>query len=260
MTVTDSPRKPSPWLVGAAVLFVLAVVSVGASELVSEVFHGSETKDSVQVAEAPRLSVSAGPGDVTLVPSPDADVHVRTVTRFGVHKPVLTEESTAAGVALASECHGIWAASRCETDYTIAVPAGFTVVVESSSGDLDARDLTGPLSVDASSGDIALAGLSGAITASTGSGNITGTGLRSTAVSSETNSGDVSLDLLAAPTRITASTGSGDIDLGVPADRAYRVATSSGSGRERVTVPSDPAGTAAITATANSGDITVHPS
>jgi hypothetical protein len=251
-----SGRGPSRLLAVGALLFVLAVVAVGTSQLVSETFRGSETRDSTLVAQAPRLTVSPGPGDVVLVPSPDADVHVRTVSRFGVDRPEIVGESTAAGVELTSNCRSL--ASACETSYTVAVPAGFAVTVQ-ASGRVDAHDLTGPLTVQSAYGDVALAGLSGDVTVSTG-GDITGTGLRSTSITGDTRYGDITLALAVEPRHVSLASNGGDVDLGVPAGRSYRVDAVSVTGHAgRISVPTDPAAEATIRATTETGDVTVHP-
>jgi hypothetical protein len=249
-------RGPSRLLAVAALLFVLAVVAVGTSQLVSETFGGSETRDSTLVAKAPRLTVSAGPGEVVLVPSPDADVHVRTVSRFGVDRPELVEESTAAGVALASDCRSL--GSACETSYTVAVPAGFAVTVQ-RSGSVSAHDLTGPLTVQSTYGDVELTQLSGDITVSTG-GDITGTGLRGASITGDTRYGDVTLAFVSAPRHVALGSSSGDVDLGVPAGRSYRVDAASVTGDAgRISIPTDPAADATIRVTTETGDVRVHP-
>jgi hypothetical protein len=251
-----SGRGPSRLLAVGALLFVLAVVAVGTSQLVSETFRGSETQDSTLVAQAPRLTVSPGPGNVVLVPSPDADVHVRTVSRFGVDRPEVVEGSTAAGVMLSSNCRS--PASACETSYTVAVPAGFAVTVQ-GSGRVDAHDLTGPLTVQSAYGDVALAGLSGEVTVRTG-GDITGTGLRSTSITGDTRYGDITLALAVEPRHVSLASASGDVDLGVPAGRPYRVDAVSATGvAGRISVPTDPGADATIRASTETGDVTVHP-
>lgn len=281
-TPARPPSPPRRATVLLAVVFVLVVISFGAAQLLSQAVHGSSTTDTVLTAAAAHLSIRTGRGDVTVVPSPDGDVHVRTDARFGLRAPQLVEDSTPAGVRLEADCHG-FLGSGCEVSYTVAVPPAFDVTVSADSGDVTVPDLGGRLDTDVSSGDVRLAGLSGDVAVRAASGDITATGLRSGSVRAETAAGDVTLAAATAPRALVARTSSGNVDVGLPSGRSYRVdvespvlprpldAHSDGDarhpvflppelGRRLVTVATDPASDATVVVGTDAGDITVHPS
>jgi hypothetical protein len=100
-----------------------------------------------------------------------------------------------------------------ETRLTIEVPAGATTSVQTASGDLQVRDVRGPLNARTASGDVRLLEVAGDIQV-------------------ETVSGDVVIDL-AAPSRLALKTVSGDAL--VEGSRADRFMYTSTSGDLRIT-------------------------
>ncbi|GAA1837561.1 hypothetical protein GCM10009836_15300 [Pseudonocardia ailaonensis] len=253
-------RTRSPWLIGLAVLFVLTVATAGVSELISETFHGRSVEDRTLTSAVARLELDADQGDVEIVPSPDGDVHVRTDAAYGLREPVLTRESTATGVRLASRCRDGVVAASCRVGWTVAVPAGFTVDVDAGAGSLKVRDLTGPVTLKAL-GDVELSGLSGDVTARSTYGDITGAGLRSGSVTVASISGDVDLTLTVPPHSVSATvTAVGDVSLAVPGSQAYRVDAEPGRfGDRKVTVPQDPASLSILRAVTGGGTVTLRP-
>jgi DUF4097 and DUF4098 domain-containing protein YvlB len=245
-------------VVAAAVLLVVAVCGTGAADLLSHVVSGTIERTSTFTPAASRFVVDADTGDVTIGPSTDGRVHVRTVVRHGLSEPELIEESTSAGLRLDVACNDM-VATHCDVQYTVEVPQAFEVVIGGTAGDVTASRLTGPLTVDRLAGDIAVFDLTGPLDLRTRTGEITGDTLRTEVVRVDSDTGDVQLELLAPPQSVDATTGSGEIDLAVPADTTYRVDAGSDSGEERVLVPLDPASARALHADSDTGDVTVRP-
>ena len=125
----------------------------------------------------------------------------------------------------------------CSVDYTLRVPDGTTVAIDTGSGDLT------------------LGGRLGAVDVKSDSGDIKAEQLQSTTLATRTGSGDIDLGLSQAPTALTATTGSGDVDVNVPAGDAYAVDVQRGSGDEHVTVKTDPTSSRKVRIETGSGDV-----
>jgi hypothetical protein len=76
----------------------------------------------------------------------------------------------------------------------------------------------------------------------------------------ETDTGDVPLELLAAPQSVEVSTADGEVDLAVPVNTPYRTDASTDSGEVSVLVPVDPASARALRIDSHTGDVTVRAS
>jgi hypothetical protein len=250
-------HKPHPGLVVAAVVLVVLVIGAGAAHLLAQAAAGTYERTNTIVPRSDRFTVDSDSGDVTLSPSPDGNVHVHTVVRYGLGEPELVQESTAAGIRLDSRCSGVLA-TRCQTDYDIEVPASFAVTINGTSGDVTATALTGPLKVSRLSGDTTLHDLTGPIDVTSRSGDVRGDGLRSATIRAATMSGDLRLELVTVPRSVDLGAENGDLDLAVPGDVAYRTQVNTRSGDESVTVPVDPSSSNTITLQTIHGDVVVH--
>jgi hypothetical protein len=256
MLPTAAP-KARPVVVAAAVLFVVLVCGTGAFGLLSEIVTGSAERTSAFTPATGRVTVDAD-GDVTVVPSPDGQVHVHTVVEHGLDEPRIVQESTPAGVRLGAGCRELLAV-RCDISHEIRVPPTFEVVIGGADGDVTASGLSGPLTVDRSSGDITAVDLTGPLDLSSRAGDISGDALRVDVLRAASETGDVELRLLTPPTSVDVTTEHGEVDLVVPADTTYRVDAHTGSGDERVLVPLDSASTRTLRIAGDTGDVTVRP-
>ena len=241
----------------AAIVVVMAAV-FGGAQLLALVPIGNLERSITLEPQADRLVVRSGAGDLTLAPSSDGKVHVRTVARYGLARPVLTQESTSSGLLLDAQCDG-WLGTNCQVDHTVEVPPSLAVVAGGGCCDVTARGLTGPVTITRGSGDIALVDLSGPIDVRSSSGEISGDRLSGGSVRAGTDSGDVRLDLLR-PRSVQVDVSSGEVDVTVPGGGAtYRVDVQTGSGEQQIDVPVDPAAASMITIDSDSGDVSLSP-
>jgi hypothetical protein len=252
-----APPKARPVVVAAAVLMVVLVCGTGAVALVSEVVTGTAERTNAFTPAADRLVVDAD-GDVTIGPSADGQVHVRTVVRHGLGEPEIVQESTAAGVRLDAGCREFLAV-RCDIRHEIQVPPGFQVMIDGSDGDVTASRLSGQLTVDRLTGDITAADLTGPLDLRSRTGDIRGDALRADVLRAESDTGDVRLELVVPPQSVDIRAADGEVDLAVPADTVYRVDANTDSGEERVLVPLDSASTRTLRVDGDTGDVTVRP-
>ncbi|OLS99418.1 hypothetical protein BJF90_39030 [Pseudonocardia sp. CNS-004] len=257
MTATAPAPPERPAVVAAAVLFVVLVCGTGAFSLLSEVVTESVERTSSFTPATDLLTVDAD-GDVSIVPSTDGQVHVRTSVRHGLGGPRIVQESTATGVRLDVGCREFLATS-CDVRHEVQVPPAFEVVVDGSDGDVTATGLRGPLRVARASGDITAVDLTGPLDLRSVAGDISGDDLRSEVLRAGSETGDIRLEVVVVPREVDVTSTTGEIDLAVPAGTAYRVDADSDAGDERVLVPIDQTSAHGLRADSSTGDVTVRP-
>jgi hypothetical protein len=270
--MTARQQRGAALLVGGLLALIFSAIAavqvagwtVGAVERTDrQVIHG----------RVDELSVEAGAGEITIVPS-RGDVIVDSTVKGSVHAPRLRAVKQGATVRLDGNCPEI-SFGPCRVSIVIHVPPETIVAVRSGSGDLSASGLTGPVRMETGSGDVHAAGLTGDAELRTSSGSVFARGLRGVTqletasgdieaedlsterIQAVTSSGDVELDFMTAPTDVDAATTSGDVSVAVPRGGSYRVEADSGSGDFHPDVRIDPYAFRVIRANTSSGDISV---
>ena len=197
-------------------------------------FNGQQAVESYDVTDKVTvLDARTGAGDVVVKESDRSGVHVTETLHWNGDKPKNGHSVDGDTLTLAYKC------GTCSVDYKIEVPRGLTAKIDTGSGDITLRDVTGPVNV------------------STGSGDVDARGLAAKQVNTRTGSGDVTLRFSAVPDQVQAVTGSGDGRLWVP-NGTYNVNASTGSGDRKVEVTHDASAPHAITVRTGSGDAEVH--
>ncbi|WP_020541794.1 DUF4097 family beta strand repeat-containing protein [Nonomuraea coxensis] len=183
------------------------------------------------------LRLDNGSGDAVITESGGTSVRVTETLRWrGDSKPKPEHKVEGGALALSYTCPSNL--GSCGVDYKIEIPKGLAVDLDSGSGDITLRALSGDVKVHVGSGDVDAADLTGkTVVADAGSGN-------------------VELKYATAPTSAQLKTGSGDISLFVP-DGAYDVSTDVGSGDVKVSVKNDRSSPNKISLRAGSGNVSV---
>ncbi|MGW0806796.1 DUF4097 family beta strand repeat-containing protein [Nonomuraea sp. NPDC002799] len=189
-----------------------------------------------QVAKL-RLKSNAGEAVITEIDGSAIRV-VETLRWRGDDKPKPEHKVEGGALFVTYDCPSNW--GSCGVDYKIEVPKGMALDLETGSGNLTLRSLTGPIDVHAGSGDVDATGLAGKkLFVNMGSGNI-------------------ELKYAVAPDDAEVKSGSGDVALNLP-DGAYDVKTDVGSGDATVSVKTDASSAHKISLTSGSGDLSVMP-
>ncbi|MBB6344561.1 DUF4097 family beta strand repeat-containing protein [Nonomuraea muscovyensis] len=183
------------------------------------------------------LRVEPGSGDAVISEYDGRAVHVTETLGWRGTKPEAEHVVEGDTLRLSYTCHD---GPSCHVNYRIQVPKGLTVDVESGSGDVTLRSLSGTVKL------------------SMGSGDVDGNGLTGKRLTADLGSGSMELKYAAAPDDARLETGSGDIMLRVP-DGSYAVTTDMGSGDESISVKRDNASPHKMTIKAGSGDVSVLP-
>jgi hypothetical protein len=251
---------------------------------------GYQVRFSVPAAGQARVTSSNG--DLTVRPGPGRRIVVRGRLSGSFARPAFSYHSDAAGLALDPRCRV--PAGTCRLELGVTVPAGFpvsvseafgdlgaqglrgTIALSDNSGDLTASRLTGTvrlansfgtltasrlagsIQLDNNSGDIQAAGLTGNTRLQDSFGTIAVTGLDAADVVARNNSGDISLTFTKVPRQVNVTDSFGSITLVLPpGTAAYRVQTRDSFGTTNVSVPQSASARNSITASNNSGDITI---
>lgn len=147
----------------------------------------------------------------------------------------------------------------CQVTLDVTVPADVSVLVSTSSGSVQVRNVTGDVNTRTSSGSTHLEALRGAVAARTDSGEISADDLLSRDVTAQAGSGTVQLDFGAAPDRVSALVGSGSVDVVVPRGRRYNVGGQTGSGsRDIDPLLRDGAAPRTVDVSSGSGSVSVR--
>jgi hypothetical protein len=301
MTSASAPLPMTPGrrailLIG--VPLALVIIGAGVAGWASGAITGLTRQVTYRVAvSAPatghRVNITVGNADITLGTNTSDRIQVHGTLRSSLVRPTFSWQSTAAGLALHSQCRV--PAGICSLRYAITAPArlpvavtdssgdmsvhGFhgTVTLSDGSGDLGAAGLRGSIRLDDSSGDITASRLAGGIQMNDGSGDINASalsggdvrfqvgsgdvvinGLAGTVVTGHDGSGDITLTFTKVPDRVQINDSSGDVTLVLPpGPTAYHVNASSSSGDTAVAVPRSSSSKHVIIVTDESGDITI---
>jgi hypothetical protein len=270
------PLTPARW--AALVIGTpLALVAIGWTALTAVAFAGlGSSRVSLAVPFHGRTAaVSVDEGDISVGPGPAGQVRVHGTLHYSLIRPKLTWQRSGSTIALHAHCQvptGV-----CSFDYAVAVPPGARSEISNASGNVTASGLAGPVTLSTDSGDIKATQVSGRATISdhsgditvtslsaartlimNDSGDITGTGVSSRQLTAQDQSGDITVVFTKVPDLVKITDSSGNIKLVFPpGPAAYRVSASTSSGQTSVNVPQSPTSPHVVSATGQSGNITI---
>ena len=246
----ETPSRPGALtILAAALLLVLLVVAaVFLWRLLGEEVPGaSVARDSVDSGREPKVTITNGPGDVSVEGASGTEAVEYEVTRYAAAGDPAAARSAASEVPVDVLREG--SEVTLETaggggtgaDYVVGMPAGGGVEVEAEEGDVEVSGMDGNVTVRAESGDVTVRDAAGDVTVEAEQGDVTVGGTRTDTGNLElaVGSGDVTLEDLIVGT-LEANVEAGDVTL-----------SGRFSGEGRVSV-----GTGDITADLPSGDAT----
>lgn len=194
-------------LAGLAVVGVL--VTSGVLSTVPQMVRDARDEAFVLPDGTVELNLRGDAGDVVVREVEDGRPTGITASKHWSFREPTARVDTAGGVtSVFLDCPPAPLVGQCYADWTVAVPAGTTVVLRAGLGDVDVSGVTGEVTVDGSVGDVRVAGSPSALDVTTSVGQVSAV-LRDPAGSVRLRS-DV-----------------GDIDLRLPEGVAYDVRASS---------------------------------
>jgi hypothetical protein len=210
------------------------------------------------------LRIDDGTGDVVLAGAPaSGPLTVTEHVRAGFSSPA--RHATLAGggsLRLSEDCHSSFD-PVCSVRYTVGVPAGIPVIVNTGAGSVTATDIhtSGAVVLGSGAGDITATDVSAttSLELGAGAGTVSASGVGAPRLRVSSGAGDVTATVSAPFVDLVASSGAGDVTLTVP-PATYAVHASAGAGdvtdQALATNPASPRG---ITASSGAGDVTITP-
>jgi hypothetical protein len=263
----EAQAAPAPWRSGAGRFFrvlgalaALGVVVLGARAVVGAATLTDDHAHATYPLRGNRLVIDGTGSTSSLHISAGAPgrVEVNRVVFHDVQRPPVTERIEGDHLQLGIRCPN-FVVVRCEARYELKVPPSVSLQIDNLTGDIRVTGVRGTMELRSDSGAITLQGGSGSVKLSSNDGAIRASGLAATTVDASSDSGRIALDLTLVPQRVTASSRDGAVQVQVPAGpTAYRVNASSRDGRVTVAVPTNDDSPRRITATSDSGSVTVR--
>lgn len=252
-------RNPKPaWLIAGALATAVALVA-GLAALwlwFADPDEAVETRSQTYTQAVDRIELNLAAGHITVVAGQSGQVAVERRLQWKRSKPTTSEEWSGDALRITATCPGD--GEDCAVDYTVRVPAGVAVSAQTGAGDMSVRDLTGQVRLDSGSGHVTVDNTTGDLSVVTAAGDITGSGLRSASTSVETEAGHVTLRFAAAPTTVRSISAAGDVAISVPqGTEGYLVRAETKAGDREVRVREDSSSTHTISASTESGHVTV---
>lgn len=239
------------------IAFVVAVLLAGIAWLVIAQMLQTERSISESFDGVDRITVSAASGSVELVPAPNNQVSVQRVDNYVLNKPSIEQRVDGSSLVLESDCGGL-SLGTCASDYELSVPAGVSVEIETTSGDVEANNIRSDVRAVTGAGDVMAEQMYGRLDLQTRTGDVDLDQIASLEVKAVTDSGSVGLVTVSGPDRVEVTTESGDADVKLPENFGpYRVDATSANGVATVDLGSDPSAQRAVTVRSGSGEVLV---
>jgi hypothetical protein len=213
------------WLLAGLAAMIATIATAGTSLWYLTAFqadmHMHSVTQTVSYQGRPGLiNVQLSDGDITIKSGPPGRVGVTRELQWSGGRPVPEERWNGHTLSIGQNCPDSWDSS-CTVNYTIAVPPGVTVDLETDSGNITADDV------------------------------------RVAQAQASSDSGDVQLSFASAPDSIWASSESGNVTVLVPSGGSYALDSRAANGNSSVDILSNPTDRRSITVISDDGNIAV---
>jgi hypothetical protein len=165
--------------------------------------------------------------------------------------------------------------ANCAVEFTVTVPSGIIVTVDTQGGSADVSGIaggsvdtsggsariaqvTGPLTVSTGGGPAALSGAAGPLHIDTSGGALVARGISAATASISTGGGPAQVTFSAAPKTVTVSSDGGPAILRLPGG-PYALTADSAGGPELIGIATDPAARATLTISSGGGPLQLEP-
>lgn len=232
-------RSRRPWLLVAILALLLVALIVGALLLwrsLGDDLSGTATaSDSIDVDADPRVVLTNAAGQISVEGVSDLSAVEFEVTKYALGGDPATAKQNASDVSVDvsredNEVNLQTGGGRgTGADYTLRVPTGASVQIESEAGSVEVGNVDGGVEILAESGDVSVSEVKGSVTVEAPQGDVdvatvsTDTGQ----VELDVGSGDVSLEDLVVGT-LEARVEAGDVALSGRFSGGGRVFVSTG--------------------------------
>jgi hypothetical protein len=235
----------------------IALIVGGAWWALTDLTENTRTSEQHHSVQGSALAIDADSADLEIRSGQVSEITVTRRSERNVFGSEPEQKYRNGKLELGDSGCGFLSFGGCDTSYVVVVPRTVKVTAESSSGDLQASDLSGGADLKSSSGDVEARTIAGDLRLRSSSGDLEAHDLAATTVDVGTSSGDVELTFDSPPTDVKVESSSGDVTVKVPSDQPYKVEAETSSGDKQV-FASDPSSTGSISVTTSSGDVDVE--
>ena len=212
----------------------------------------SVTQKYTVTAPVSSLIVNDTAGSVSVTSGSGSEVSVAAKIYYRTSRPSISHTVSGRTLTL-----GYSACADCSVAFTVTVPRAASVTINEHTGEVAVANLAGDVSVSDDTGTVAMASLTGDVSVQNGSGAINGTGLSTARASFRDLNGIIDVAFTAPPRQLSAVSDTGTVSVQVPSGVTYKVDASSQLGVIDVSVPQSPTATHVITATTDTGPVSV---
>jgi hypothetical protein len=220
------------------------------------------------------LTVQDYGGQVRVTAGPVRQAQVTETIRYdpGAGVPAVAESVTGGRLNLSDPaCQN----TDCDVDFTVTVPSGITVTVDTQGGPADIAGIaggsvntdggsariaqvTGPLTVSTGGGPAALSEVAGPLRVDTSGGSLAARAISAATASVSTGGGPAQVTFSTAPKTVTVSSDGGPAILRVPGG-PYALNADSEGGPELIGIATDPAARPTLTISSGGGPLQIEP-
>lgn len=226
--------------------------------VVNLVGHVTDVTPVAFGADIRAVVVRTGSGPITVHGSDRSDIGGQRSVEHGWQVPKIDEHTEGDTLFLTAQCD-FSAVFWCNISYSLEVPRGIHVDVQSGAGKVTVSGLDGSVEARAGAGGVEATDCRGELSMITGAGGVHATQLASPLVTVESGAGGVHLEFVAAPTRVSVSSGAGSIDIEVPRDGVvYQVSGNGGHGSRNVDVATAPSADHSMQIQSGAGSTRIH--
>jgi hypothetical protein len=242
-----------------AILVAIILIVIGSSALITSIFESRRSTTQRFGDTIDRIVVMSDNGEISVTAVEGTEIVIERDERYVFRRPSRDADLKGTTLVLGDGCpsFNILFLGGCRVDFRLTVPAGVSIDLDSSNGDLVVEGITGGVVLHTSNGDVDLDRLSGEVDAETSNGSIIGRSLTSPSVHADTSNGRITLIFDEPPDRVVADTSNGNIDIEVPA-MPYRIDADTSNGDIDLDVVSDPDAARTIDARSSNGDIEIR--
>jgi DUF4097 and DUF4098 domain-containing protein YvlB len=239
-------------------VLTLAVVAWGTVSVVDLIGHTTDVQPIAYGAQVRNIVIRTGSGSVTVRGSSRADISGQRTVEHSWQTPTVDEHVDGDTLTLTGHCQ-FGAVAWCSVSYTLDVPSGVHVDVDSGSGTVSMANLDGDVVAHTGAGTIDATELSGPLDLETGAGSVSATQLTSATLLAQSGAGSLHVQFVRPPTKVEAHSGAGSIDVEVPRDgTAYAVTGTTGHGSREIKVATAPGSNHVLQLESGAGSTSVH--
>lgn len=202
---------------------------------------GAEERDTASYDVTDKVAgvkIEGDSSDIVVTESDRQGVHVTEILTWRNNKPKPTHVVQGDTLVLTFTCPISVGMSSCDVGYEVEVPRGLRIKAGTDSG------------------EVTLRALSGEVEATSDSGRIEARDLTAKRVTTESDSGDMTLVFAGQPDKVKTTTDSGTTEVRVP-QGPYNITTDTDSGSKKITTKSDASASRVIEMSSDSGDLEV---